>query len=268
MIRFLTTILLIVFVLLPCPIHGKKPKEVVLCTWNIGHFSNGRKPYSLIDIDNYQKSLELYRSFIYDEIRPNVITLNEYNCVFCGEDNENNPYVTSSLLFNGFKQKTIGPKCWGICNAIFSNLKMKKPRSIYFESQKNTAGDDVVKGRENYYLETDLYVQGKKVKLVCLHLLFSSKVEEVFQQNQIEELINHYKNTDRVIVCGDWNTEIYSALKNAGFELANDGSLKTYPSSKAEALDNIAVKGLKISDVRMIKTSLSDHYPLVCNISL
>ena len=70
-----------------------------------------------------------------------------------------------------------------------------------------------------------------------------------------------------MIVCGDWNTEIYSLLKNAGYALANDGSLKTFPS-KGYALDNIAVKGLEISDVRMIKTDLSDHYPLVCRISL
>ena len=68
-------------------------------------------------------------------------------------------------------------------------------------------------------------------------------------------------------MCGDWNTETYSSLKNAGYIFANDGSLKTFPS-KGYALDNIVVKGLEISDVRMIKTDLSDHYPLVCRISL
>lgn len=41
----------------------------------------------------------------------------------------------------------------------------------------------------------------------------------------------------------------------------------TFPS-KRTSLDNIAVKGLEISDVRMVKTKLSDHYPLVCRISL
>ena len=257
---------LILLCLFPCFSDAQKSNDFVLCTWNIGHFSNGSKPYSLISND-YGQQLESYRSLIYDEICPDVIAINEYNIVFCGEDNEDNPYMTSSLLFDGFKKNTIGPKCWGICNAVFSNHKMRKSRPIYFESQKKTAGDDVVKSRENYFLESDLYVQGKKVKLVCLHLLFSNKLGEVFQQNQIEELVNRYKNTNRVIVCGDWNTEIYSSLKNAGYTLANDGSLKTFPS-KSEALDNIAVKGLEISDMRMIKTDLSDHYPLVCRISL
>ena len=257
---------LILFCLFPCFSDAQKSNDFVLCTWNIGHFSNGSKPYSLISND-YGQQLESYRSLIYDEICPDVIAINEYNIVFCGEDKEDNPYKTSSLLFDGFKKNTIGPKCWGICNAVFSNHKMRKSRPIYFESQNNTAGDDVVKSRENYFIESDLYIHGKKVKLVCLHLLFSSKVEEVFQQNQTEELVNRYINTKRVIVCGDWNTEVYSSLKNAGYTLANDGSLKTFPS-KSEALDNIAVKGLEIAEVKMVKTDLSDHYPLVCRISL
>ena len=259
--------ILYAYLLLPCPLQAKKPKEIVFCTWNIGHFSKGIKSYSLIDVAKHKEPLAEYRSLIYNEILPDVITVNEYNIVFCGEDNEDNPYKTSSLLFNDYKKDLIGPKCWGICNAVFSNLKMKKSRPIYFESQKSIVGDDIVKSRENYFFESDLYIQGKKVKLVFFHLLFSNKVEEVYQQSQIQELIERYRATNRVILCGDWNTETYTTLTDAGYELANDGSLKTFPS-KAEALDNIAVKGLKISDVRMIKTSLSDHYPLICRLSL
>ena len=258
---------IILLCLFPCFSDAQKSNDFVLCTWNIGHFSNGSKPYSLIS-NNYRQQLQSYRSLIYDEICPDVIAINEYNIVFCGEDKEDNPYQTSSLLFDNFKKKVIGPQhYWGICDAVFSNIKIKQSRFIYFESHKNTDGDDFTKSRENYFIESDLYIHGKKVKLVCLHLLFSNKVAEVFQQNQIEELVNRYTNAKRVIVCGDWNTEIYSSLKNAGYTLANDGSLKTFPS-KSEALDNIAVKGLKISDVRVVRTALSDHYPLMCRISL
>ena len=253
--------------LLPDFIDAKKSNDFVLCTWNIGHFSNGARAYSLIDVAKYEESLADYRSVIYDEIHPAVITINEYNIVFCGKENENNPYKTSSLLFDGFKKSIIGPQCWGICNAVFSNLKMSKSRSIYFESQKNTAGDDVVKSRENYFIESDIVVSGKKVKMVCFHLLFSQEVGYIYQQNQIAELINYYKDNKRVIMCGDWNTETYSSLKAAGYTLANDGSFKTFPSKKY-ALDNIAVKGLEIAEVKMVKTDLSDHYPLVCRISL
>lgn len=242
-------------------------KSYTIATWNIGHFSNGAKSYSMIDVATYNESLAKYRTLIYDDIRPDVMTVNEYNVVFCGKDTENTPYKTSSLLFDGFNKNVIGSKCLAVCNAIFSKIKMGSPRTVDFVSQKNIEGDDFVRSRENYFIESELKLNGKKVKLVCMHLLFSSKVDEIYQQKQIEELISYYKNRKRVIICGDWNTEALSSLKDAGYKLANDGSLKTYPLKKS-ALDNIAVKGLDVSDVRVVKTNLSDHYPLVCRVSL
>ena len=246
---------------------AKKSNDFVLCTWNIGHFSNGSKHFSMIGVEEYKKQLELYRSFIYSEVCPDIITVNEYNHVFCGNDTKNKTYHTSLLLFNHFRYKKIGSQYTGICNAVFSNVKIRRSHFVFFESHKKTVGDDNIKTRENYYIESDLYIGGKKVKLVCLHLLFSSRIAEKYQMNQMEELINHYSDTERVILCGDWNTGIYSSLTNAGYLLANDGSLKTFPS-KGYALDNIAVKGLDISDIRMVRTELSDHYPLMCRISL
>lgn len=263
----LISLLLIFFWLFPDSIEAKKPNVFVLCTWNIGHFSNGSKHYSLIRIDDFQEQLGLYRSFVYKDLCPDVIVLNEYNRVFCGVDEDSNDYVTSSLLFDNFKNSVIGTQINFICNAVFSNVKMKKPRFVFFESQKSTEGDDEIKSKENYFIETDLYIHGKIVKLVCLHLLFSLKVEELYQRKQMEELINRYEKTDRVIMCGDWNTGIYSSLKDAGYILANNSSLKTFPS-KGYPLDNIVVKGLSISEVKMIKTNLSDHYPLICKIIL
>lgn len=264
----LICLLLISTCLYPFSMNAKKTNDFVLCTWNIGHFSNGSKPYSLITTSDYINRLDLFRSIIYKEVHPDILSINEYNRVFCGEDTIENKYLTSSLLFDQFENKIIGPyHYWGICNAVFSNLKMKNCRFIYFESHKNTEGDDFTKMRENYYIESDLYIDGKKVKLVCLHLLFSWKIAEIYQKNQMEELINRYRETKRVILCGDWNTCIYFSLKEAGYTLANNGSLMTFPS-KGYPLDNIAVKGLEISDVRMVETKLSDHYPLVCRISL
>ena len=86
-------------------------------------------------------------------------------------------------------------------------------------------------------------------------------------QEEISELINKYKDCDRVIMCGDWNTTDFSQFRKAGYSLANNGTLFTYPY-KSYPLDNIIVKGLRISDVKMIKTDLSDHYPLVCTVSV
>ena len=260
-------LILLSFWLFPCQQNAKKHKDFVICTWNIGHFSKGKKHYSLIRKDDYKRQLDLYRSFIFNELCPDLLAVNEYNYLFCEEDNEGDDFVTSSLLFDNFKKGVIGSHEKGICNAIFSNVKIKKHRFVKFEGHKKIEGDDEIKTRDNYFIESDLYISGKKIKLVCLHLLFSNNVKEVIQQSQMEELINRYSRIDRVIMCGDWNTGIYTSLKNAGYALANDGSLKTYPSS-GYALDNIAVKGLYVSDVRMVKTELSDHYPLVCRITM
>ena len=267
MISLFSCILLSLW-LFPSSLEAKKTHQFVLCTWNIGHFSNGSKPYSMINVIDYKRYLEKYRLLIYNEVHPDVITVNEYNRDFCGDGIVDDRFQTSSLLFNNFEKMIIGPQhYWGICNAVFSNLKIKNSTIIYFESHKKTDGDDFTKSRENYYIESDLFVNKKRIKLVCFHLLFSRKVDEIYHKKLIEELISHYEKMERVILCGDWNTVYYSALREAGYSLANDGSFKTFPS-KSYSLDNIVVKGLKINNVRMIKTDLSDHYPLVCDISL
>jgi endonuclease/exonuclease/phosphatase (EEP) superfamily protein YafD len=160
----------------------------------------------------------------------------------------------------------------GICNALFSNLKIldnEEDKFYYSISQKSVKADERTSNRENYFLESEFVWKGIVIKIVCVHVLFSRKVSGVYQQAQIRELIDRYSHYERVIICGDWNTgnNNYKLLQEAGFTLANDGKIVTYPS-KNYPLDNIAVKGLKISDVRAVETDLSDHYPLVCKISL
>ena len=246
------------------PIKERKAekKEIVVATWNIGYFSNGVSGRSAIKKTDYKQKLKEYRSFIYDDLRPDIISINEYNRVFMGKDDEKNRYVTSSILFDQFEQKIVGPRK-GIRKALFSNRKLKNLQYVYFKGLERVTGEDSV----SYYISANITIGGKKVKLICVHLLFSNKNPGVRQQRQIEELIKKYKRYDRVIMCGDWNTNNYSLLKKAGYTLANDGSLITYPSKKT-SLDNIAVKGVRLSDVRVIKTKLSDHYPIVCRITI
>lgn len=253
-------------------ISQAKKKEFTLATWNIGHYSNGKKPYSLIDISKDGYILNRYSEFLYQTIAPDVIAVNEYSKEYY-IDEEGQGHLSSKELFDGFRWKIEGPQEWGICNAIFSRLMLvdnEKEGSFYYSnSQKGIQKDERVSNRENYFLESEIVWKGKTIKIVCVHLLFSTKTRGVFQQAQIRELIDRYSQYERVIICGDWNTgnNNYKLLKEAGFVLANNGTLVTYPS-KNYPLDNIAVKGVKISDVRAVQTDLSDHYPLVCKISL
>lgn len=258
----LISLLLIFFWLFPDSIVAKKPRAFVLCTWNIGHFSNGSKNNSTISSLDYEKNLIEFRSFIYDEISPDLICLNEFSPVF-GRDKNENEQVASSVLFDGFKTQMIGDQRWYSCNAIFANCKLRHIKLNDFESSLSYLFDNP-KANQYYYISADLYIGRKKIKIICTHLY---PWDQKIRQNQIIELIEKYKDVKRVLMCGDWNTTNFALFKNAGFTLANNGSLITFPSSKY-ALDNIIVKGLRLSGVRVLKTELSDHYPLVCNISL
>ena len=113
-----------------------------------------------------------------------------------------------------------------------------------------------------YYISSDIIIGGETVKLVCTHLV--NRHEEVCQ-SQISQLIEEFKEFDKVIICGDMNTSDWSKFKDAGYRFANDGSLITFPG-RSLSIDNIIVRGLGISDVRVLRTDLSDHYPVLCRI--
>lgn len=240
--------------------------KIILATWNIGHFSNGSKKDSKISSKNHDVKLYQYREFVYDSLKADVLCLQEYSQEF-GVNSSGMMSAASSVLFDGFKIKNEGLQRGFRCNAIFSNVKIKHIRMNEFKCNKQYTKISP-SAKTTYYTSADLYIGKKKVKIVCLHLAFSKfKGHPEVQQSQIKELLSRYEKFDRVIMCGDWNTTNYKLLEKSGYSLANDGSMKTFPHS-SKALDNIAVRGLKIENVRMIETKLSDHNPIVCIISL
>lgn len=256
-----------------CSVNGglsDRKNDFTLATWNIGHYSNGAKLYSTIDITTDELILNNYRDFLYKTIAPDIIAINEYSKEYY-KDTKGHDHLSSEELFDGFKWKIEGPQEWAICNALFSHLRFvdngRKNGIHYSQSQKNITTDEIVSHRENYFLESEIVWKGKTIKIVSIHLVFSTKARGVYQQAQIRELIDRYKQCERVIICGDWNTGDYKLLKEAGFALAHDGTMVTFPS-KNYPLDNIAVKGVKMREIRVVPTDLSDHYPLVCKISL
>lgn len=241
---------------------GDEKEEIVLATWNLGHFAKGKRSYSLVkssELYDYSKKL---RSIINDSIKPDVICFNEYSVVL-GVDSSNINQLTKDVIFYNFKRGKEGKQVGYSCNAIFSNKRIKRFEECSFESSKPFL-KELPRAAAYYYLSSDLYISGSKVKLVCVHT--TSGAPKVCQA-QIAELIEKFDKVDKVIMCGDWNTQSYTRFKKAGYQLANDGSYKTYPA-KEWPLDNIVAKGVKISDVHVVKTDLSDHYPLVCKISL
>lgn len=268
--RNLFLLFVLFFGVLDCCIAQSKTKreksKIVIATWNIGYFSNGASINSYVKPNEYGSKLAAYRLLIYNDLHPDILSINEYNRVFCGKDNDTNNCVPSSVLFDRYDNLIIGPR-EGLSKALFSNIKLKKQKFKYFKSHKSIDGDEDIRKRESYYIAAKVSIDGYSVMLASVHLLFSKKIPNAVQQKQIEELITAFSRYKRVILLGDWNTTDYSLLKNAGYHLANDGSLITFPSRKTP-LDNIAVKGVEISDVKVVSTSLSDHYPIACCISL
>ena len=245
-------------------IHPNHESEsAVVATWNIGHFAKGRGFRSLISANDSQKKLAEFRTFVYDSIAADILCVNEYSREFC-RDSVKGTIIAEDSIFKRFKDIKVFPQNKYVCNVIFSNKNLNQCIMLPFHY------DDVDRIETNnritwyYYTMSDISLGGEDVKLVCTHLIANS---ERICQEQIRELINVCDKYEKIIICGDMNTWNYSKFKDAGYTFANDGSIVTWPS-KSYALDNIFVKGLKISNVRVVKTDLSDHYAVVCSVSL
>lgn len=236
----------------------------MLCTWNIAHYFAYGSAKNVIDGAIYEEKLKAFREIVHDSISADVISLNEFSSDF-GRDTKGVLQQSAKVLLENYKTKYDGGATLkGVGhNAVFSKVKTKKFKKIVFEFIKTTRFKN---SYDYYYLTSDVYIDGKKVKLVSVHLIYSKK-DSGLVQGQISELIDRFKDEQRVVICGDFNTSNYSKFIKAGYSMANDGSIVTFPKT-SKPLDNIVAKGVKISDVRTVKTELSDHYPLICRISI
>lgn len=238
--------------------------EIVLCTWNIAHYYAYGSSKKVIDGPIYESKLKELREVIYDSINADLISLNEYSSVF-GIDKDGVEHLASDVLFDGYSSWMEGGAIGRTThNAIYSNVRMGNFQKHEFEYIKTINHKFSQNGY--YYLSADMFIGGQLVKFVCVYLIYLTK-DASLVQNQIAELIEKYKDEKRVVICGDFNTKNYSKFKKAGYSLANDGSIVTF-YKKSTPLDNIVTKGVKVRDVRTVKTELSDHYPLVCKISI
>lgn len=239
------------------------PESVVVATWNMGHFAKGRGFRSLISVKDYQKKLAEFRTLVYDSIAADILCANEYSRFFCIDSIKGN-VIAEDSIFNRFKNIKVFPQNQYVCNAIFSNKELNHSimQPFHYNDSDKVATNNRVEWY--YYILTDVSIGGVNVKLVCTHLIANAGK---ICQDQIEELIKVCEQYENIIICGDMNTWNYSKFKDAGYEFANDGTIVTWPT-KSYSLDNIFVKGLKISDVKVVKTDLSDHYAVVCSISL
>ena len=121
---FVTLLASLGLVALRCLSQEKNVNSFILSTWNVGHFSNGKKNYSLINGRDYYAKVKKLRDVLEDSIRADVICINEYNAVL-GIDSDRKERETKRVLLNKYITKKEGKLMGFSCNSVFSNLKLK-----------------------------------------------------------------------------------------------------------------------------------------------
>lgn len=245
------------------------PSKTRIAIYNIGHFSGGVEKNSTITASDYVAKLAGYKAAIHS-INPDVLGIAEYSRIF-GKNLENENVETRKVLladFMGFE----GAQANYSCNALFFKTIVDKVKSKDYICNQTAVitHTNLIKATDYYYIDSDLYMHGERIKLVTTHLAFDNNNPAVCS-DQIDELISLYADYEKVIFLGDWNVANFSqfdAFINAGYNLANDGTFITYPAGN-RALDNIIAKGVTISNPGIIQTTgLSDHLPFYCDINI
>lgn len=230
---------------------------IVVVHWNIGHFSLGKAPDTTISTDEADNMTSKYKELL-DSVNADILGICEYNPTFSVNGDK-----TSSLLFNNYPFQCIGPKYSYNCNAIFSRTKLHDTNVQFYKKCV----------QERYYIESRLIINMHDVYFVETHLDWNQgTMGKGSRTEQISELVNRYKDTPYVIICGDMNIASLDELQpviEAGFSLANRGEqgvYYTYPASKPySSIDHIIVKGFKILDVKTTGDArLSDHLLIKC----
>lgn len=248
-----------------------------LCTYNIGRFSGGQTAASSVTADTYNRLLARYREIV-KLADADIICLEEYNDIFCSNVGGVQK-LAKDVLFEDYPVRHLnadlpGSSMYNI--SIFSHRWLHNFTKSYLPSDAT-----------RYYMVSDYELNGETVKVVACHLGFTASDNDAATLGYLNELITALAAYDYVILCGDMNMLAdgahFAVLTSAGYTIANCGSfgnLETYNGNDARVvnrcIDQIAVKGFRMSGVRMVDAAptdtpyivsgLSDHYPLVCDL--
>ena len=228
--------------------------RIKVMSWNVGHYCNGTGVNTSITNENYIQKRYEYRELL-NRCAADFLGLVEYSDVF----NESTGESSESAIISQYKHRLFGGITVGgyVCNGLASVVKPVLKGFINFEL-------------EYYAMDFEVEYMGSKFRLCIAHLPWQS---ENYNLNAINTLITYYATTQKVIIVGDFNVRedyYYDMFSGAGYELANHGymgDIVTYPNeSNSHILDNILVKGGQILSVEVVKSDLSDHYPIISEI--
>jgi vancomycin resistance protein VanJ len=145
-------------------------------------------------------------------------------------------------------------------------------------------------GNPRKILEADLLIDGRRVKLVCVHYIAATlidrrtrrprfdtfRAEDPIRDNTTTLLLDiAARSPHPIVVAGDFNTPprvgVYRMLQRQMTDAWATGGLGlgfTYSSSRPLLrIDYIWLKGLEVARVWVPQTQASDHFPLVADLT-
>ena len=256
-------------------VRNENQTKITVATWNIGHFSNGTQTSSAVTDANYDEKRTAFRGLIND-LNADLFGLQEYTSVWARLTGGNK--TAAADLFQIYRSGFVGQAIRYSCNAEYTNLPLSDVQKVDYECNQDAVitHTTAIQATDYYYLKGTLHLMGKDITVIITHCAFDLNNTQV-ETDQYAELVEKFGGEDRVIILGDFNatggSSEFDVFANAGFTLANHGYMgdfKTYPSASTTSgvLDNIIVKGLQMSNIRMIETDLSDHNVLACDLTL
>ena len=241
-------------------------------TWNVGHFALGLRRKSTIDAKDAPEKAVEYRKFL-SSAAVSVLGVCEHSAAFTSDGS----LKAADTAFAEFGACALGPTQGAHGNGVYWKNGIKLIASGH--------RDYPVRNAPCYYEWVRLEIAGREVCFVETHCDWNTQEpgHEFDRAEQMKCLVRTFESEPRIVIAGDFNTcqrktakdkwrdapEEFEIFRQAGFKAAHWGTCKTWPASSPwQTIDNVFVKGLEISDVR-VRTDkvLSDHGLLRCTLT-
>lgn len=246
-------------------------------SWNIGHYAKGNNTSSLITSETYESQKKQFRE-VFNRYAADIVGLCEYSSIFF--ENE----TASDAILCQYPHQYIAPteKDY-VGTALYSAFSLSSLTEFSLGTNK------AYEGR---------FFANEKEVIVCMcHVPWGAHNDNLSALNTI---ISRYADNPYVVVMGDFNwsagreEECAKLFTDSGYQIANWGYMGKILTSynnviASNYLDNVAVKGGCILHTEVLQNTpegldpdnpstsdeslwdsvnLSDHFPVICDISI
>jgi|SRR3990167_7646442 len=156
-------------------------------------------------------------------------------------------------------------------NALISKYKISESQVYHFYINDNPSlkYDGTTETEPRSLLVTQVEIGKSSIWVLVTHLSVHSQEQRLRQVNKIINVIEDLSGP--LILMGDLNSnpasEELERLGEVLADLSNNKVLITKPV-EAKQIDYVLARGLKVENVRVIKSDASDHYPVLAEITL